>query len=107
MICCALCGVGSEGRRGEVCAEDLNGHLLYEGFDRHQAHLWVEAVGTVPDVFGTGGVFMEVHRNVVADALEKFVQPTRVPWTAVIVGAVIVYLLARVVPGLAHWHPGF
>ncbi len=41
----------------------------------------------------------------IESAAVKFLTPSRVPWSAIVVGVSIIYLLARVLPRLISWRP--
>ncbi len=50
----------------------------------------------------TGRLIMEDQRSIVAEALEKYAQPARTPWAAIVVGLSAIYLLARFTPWAIH-----
>lgn len=41
-------------------------------------------------------------RSIVGDAFENFVEPNRTPWSAIIVGVSVIYLLGRFLPWAVH-----
>ncbi len=49
--------------------------------------------------------YEEDQKNIVAEAFENMVEKSRFPWTWIIVGASIIYLLARFIPWAIYGFP--